>query len=132
MASRQLFSRLAAAVALGTRTMATDATGNSSRLAGKGAIVTGGGTGIGRGVALALAAEGCDVIITGRRTAPLEGTVQEATSRGLKGSVFSVSADAAEQDQTPLLRKALATFGGKLVTVALQNPIKRPAQTTGC
>jgi NAD(P)-dependent dehydrogenase (short-subunit alcohol dehydrogenase family) len=37
------------------------------RLAGKTAVVTGGGTGIGLGVALALAAEGCRVAIVGRR-----------------------------------------------------------------
>ena len=41
------------------------------RLAGKTALVTGGGTGIGWGVARALAAEGCRVAITGRREQPL-------------------------------------------------------------
>jgi NADP-dependent 3-hydroxy acid dehydrogenase YdfG len=37
------------------------------RLAGKTALVTGGGTGIGAGCAVALAREGCRVIISGRR-----------------------------------------------------------------
>ena len=36
-------------------------------LEGKGALVTGGGTGAGRSIALALAAEGCSVAVTGRR-----------------------------------------------------------------
>ena len=58
----------------------------AARLSGKGAIVTGGGTGIGRGVALALAAEGCDVIVTGRRPEPLEGTINEAATQGLAGN----------------------------------------------
>lgn len=37
------------------------------RLAGKTALITGGGTGIGQGIALALADEGCRVAICGRR-----------------------------------------------------------------
>lgn len=37
------------------------------KLAGKMALVIGGGTGVGQGVALALAAEGCKVAIAGRR-----------------------------------------------------------------
>ena len=36
-------------------------------LNGKKALITGGGTGMGRGIALALAREGCLVAITGRR-----------------------------------------------------------------
>ncbi len=40
-------------------------------LKGKVALVTGSSRGIGRGVALALAAEGCDVMLTGRDAAAL-------------------------------------------------------------
>ena len=46
------------------------------------AIVTGGGTGIGRAVALALAAEGYGVVIAGRREEPLEATAREASASG--------------------------------------------------
>ena len=93
--------------------------------------MTGGGTGIGRGVALALAAEGCDVVITGRRPAPLDETVQEAARRGLIGSVQAFSVDAADQDQTPLVRHALEAFDGKLVrpqagSCAQVNPLRCP------
>ena len=35
-------------------------------LVGKTAIITGAGTGIGRGVAIMLAAEGCNVLLCGR------------------------------------------------------------------
>lgn len=41
-------------------------------LAGKSAFVTGGGTGIGAAIALALAGEGAEVTITGRREGPLQ------------------------------------------------------------
>ncbi|MDP6444897.1 MAG: SDR family NAD(P)-dependent oxidoreductase, partial [Pirellulaceae bacterium] len=37
------------------------------KLQGKNALITGGGTGIGLGIARALASEGCQVAITGRR-----------------------------------------------------------------
>lgn len=46
------------------------------RLAGKGVLITGGGTGIGRGVALAFAREGARVAVSGRREAPLRETAE--------------------------------------------------------
>lgn len=46
-------------------------------LTGKRAFVTGGGTGIGKAVALALADAGADVVITGRREGPLRETAAE-------------------------------------------------------
>ena len=50
---------------------------------GKVAIVTGGGTGIGRSAALALGREGYSVVIAGRRHEPLERTVADAGAEGL-------------------------------------------------
>ena len=43
-------------------------------LKGKIALVTGSSRGIGRGIALALAAEGCDVMLVGRDRAALDDT----------------------------------------------------------
>jgi 2,4-dienoyl-CoA reductase [(3E)-enoyl-CoA-producing], peroxisomal len=53
-------------------------------LRGRAALITGGGTGIGRGIALALAEHGCDVAITSRRPAHLEPTVAELEATGVR------------------------------------------------
>ncbi|MGH2599524.1 MAG: SDR family NAD(P)-dependent oxidoreductase, partial [Dehalococcoidia bacterium] len=46
-------------------------------LGGQAAVVTGGGTGIGRGIALELARAGADVAVAGRRPEPLHAVVAE-------------------------------------------------------
>jgi NAD(P)-dependent dehydrogenase (short-subunit alcohol dehydrogenase family) len=51
-------------------------------LEGRVAVITGGGTGIGRGTALVLAEHGADVVLAGRRPEPLESTAQEVESLG--------------------------------------------------
>lgn len=60
-------------------------------LVGKTALVTGGGTGICRGIALALAAHGCDVAITSRKAEHLEPTAREIETCGRRA--LSVVAD---------------------------------------
>lgn len=47
------------------------------------AVVTGGGSGIGRAVALALADDGYAVVVAGRREDPLRSIVAEAAATGL-------------------------------------------------
>ena len=60
-------------------------------MAAKVAIVTGGGTGIGRASALALGRDGYSVVIAGRRPGPLEQTTSAATAEG--SQLVSVVAD---------------------------------------
>ena len=80
-------------------------------LSAKVAIVTGGGTGIGRGVALALAHEGARVVVCGRRKEPLDEVVQTIWRAG--GNAAAVQADVSrEQDVELVLQTALETFDG--------------------
>lgn len=80
------------------------------RLSGKTGIVTGGGTGIGKGVALALAREGANVVICGRRLAPLESVVAAIEAEG--GKATAVQADVAVAvDVERLVETAVSTYG---------------------
>jgi 3-oxoacyl-[acyl-carrier protein] reductase len=68
------------------------------KLAGKAAIVTGGGTGVGRATALALAERGCGVVVNYSKSAgEAEATAAEIRARGVKGVAVraDVSDDAA-------------------------------------
>jgi NAD(P)-dependent dehydrogenase (short-subunit alcohol dehydrogenase family) len=59
-------------------------------LAGKAALVTGGGSGIGRGTALALAERGASVVVVGRRRDALEMTAAlHPDIQGVAGDVSS-------------------------------------------
>ena len=58
------------------------------------AVVTGGGSGIGRAVALALATEGYSVVVAGRRKESLEATAAEGTRLGL--NVLGVPTDVSD------------------------------------
>jgi meso-butanediol dehydrogenase/(S,S)-butanediol dehydrogenase/diacetyl reductase len=56
-----------------------------TRLAGKIAVVTGGGTGMGQAIALALGREGAKVAVLGRRREPLDRVAGELAAQGAVG-----------------------------------------------
>jgi citronellol/citronellal dehydrogenase len=78
--------------------------------AGTVALVTGGGTGLGRATALELARSGAGVIVCGRRPEPLEETVKAITALG--GECLAVPTDVREPEQVDaLVDAALERFG---------------------
>ena len=74
------------------------------------AIVTGAGTGIGHAVALALAREGTQVVVCGRRAEPLEKTVAAIAQMG--GDGLFVQADVSHAgDVDRLVKTTIDTYG---------------------
>jgi citronellol/citronellal dehydrogenase len=79
-------------------------------LAGRAALVTGGGSGIGRAVVLDLAAAGARVLIAGRRPEPLAETAKLVADLG--GECVVVPADVREPEEVArLVDVAMDSFG---------------------
>ncbi|HEX3884645.1 MAG TPA: SDR family oxidoreductase [Stellaceae bacterium] len=79
---------------------------------GKVALVTGGGSGIGKASALALAREGFAVVVAGRRPEPLDAVVGEI--EGLQGRALGVPADVGDPASVEALFRATKDKFGRL------------------
>ena len=100
-------------------------------LDGQAALVTGGGSGIGRAAALALANDGASVALVGRRRPLLEATAEMIEANG--GSALVLAADVANPDEArDVVARTEADFGRLdiLVNNAGANTAARSVRTT--
>ena len=90
----------------------------SGRLAGKRVLVTGATSGIGRAIALAMAAEGARVAVHGRRAGRAEPVVEEI--RAVGGEAFAVGAELTDYPALEAMcADALERLGG--IDIAVNN-----------
>ena len=83
---------------------------NPYRLEGKVAVVTGGGKGIGRGIALCLAEAGADVVVCARTAADVKSVAAEIQALGRRAK--AVSADVTQEEQVRMAAEAAKELGG--------------------
>lgn len=88
-----------------------------AHLAGKVALVTGGGKGIGRAIALALAARGVHVVVTGREERKIAEVVGEIANSGAKAR--HLAGDVRDPEHlAAAVKKTVDTFGALDLVIA--------------
>lgn len=88
-------------------------------LAGKVAIVTGAGSGIGRAAALAFARQGATVVLAGRRAQPLQMVAQQIERAGGRDLVCATDVRM-DQDIAALVTTTVQRFGRLDIRVCAQ------------
>lgn len=86
--------------------------GQSERFSGKTVLITGGGTGIGAEVARRMAGEGANVVLMGRRAAPLEQVAAEFGGMVIAGDAANTA------DVKAAVAAIVAKFGGLDILIA--------------
>lgn len=105
------------------------------RLKDKVALVTGSAKGIGRGIAIALAREGCDVVINDIDVEPMDSVVGEIKKMGRRS--MSIVADVSNQQQVNnMIDRCVETFGRIDILVnnaggSMGTPTKVPPKVIG-
>src|ERR1700674_2781171 len=93
-------------------------------LEGKIALVTGSSHGIGRGVALALAAEGCDVMLTGRDEKALGEVAAAIRKQGRRAAIAAIDLRGTDAP-AKLIEQVRREFGGLDILVNNAGATKR-------
>ena len=76
------------------------------------AVVTGSSKGIGKAIAVALAREGCQVVLAARAEKDLEEAAEDVRRTGRGGAVLAVAADVTKADEVErLIDETVARFG---------------------
>jgi 3-oxoacyl-[acyl-carrier protein] reductase len=98
----------------------------AGNLEGKVAIITGGGRGLGRGLALSLAQQGATVVLAVRTLSYGEKSVAEFTAAGLRASLFKVDVTN-KQDIKDVVADTVARYGSLDIVVhnAADTPYNR-------
>ena len=82
---------------------------SQNKLKGKVAIITGGGTGIGRSITLAFAEEGANVVVVSRNQSEIDAVVKEAAA--FKVRTLSIRTDVSQRKEVEeMVKKTLSEF----------------------